>query len=170
MSQRNKKCEARSYDLRGAKRRHVRGPDSREGRFTSVAPGAWASTRNQWTGSVLSRTLLLLGVRGRFLRPVVRIAAEQQSQWRFLFLRQSHDRLSRLFRITGLLTVVVALKPGGGSNSRVVVGISFAQFGGTAGEVRAEATRSTMVTLMPSGATSRDNTSEKPSTPHFAAE
>src|ERR1700674_3682268 len=76
-----------------------------------------------------------------FLRPVIRIAAEQQSQWRFLFLRQSHDRLSRLFRITGLLTVVVALKPGGGSNSRVVVGISFAQFGGTAGEVRAEATR-----------------------------
>src|ERR1700731_1875328 len=76
-----------------------------------------------------------------FLRPVVRIAAEQQSQWRFLFLRQSHDRLSRLFRITGLLTVVVALKPGGCSNSRVVVGISFAQFGGTAGEVRAEATR-----------------------------
>src|SRR6266404_5920614 len=34
MSQRNKKCEACSYDLRGAKRRHVRGPDSREGRFT----------------------------------------------------------------------------------------------------------------------------------------
>ena len=51
------------------------------------------------------------------------------------------DRLSRLFRITGLLTVVVALKPGGCSNSRVVVGISFAQFRGTAGEVRAEATR-----------------------------
>ena len=76
-----------------------------------------------------------------FLRPVVRIAAEQQSQWRFLFLRQSHDRLSRLFRITGLLTVVVALKPGGCSNSRVVVGISFAQFGGTAGEVGAKATR-----------------------------
>src|SRR5258708_798819 len=75
------------------------------------------------------------------LRPVVRIAAEQQSQWRFLVLRQSHDRLSRRFRITGLLTVVVALKPGGCSNSRVVVGISFAQFGGTAGEVRAEATR-----------------------------
>jgi len=58
-----------------------------------------------------------------------------------LFLRQSHDRLSRLFRITGLLTVVVALKPGGCSNSRVVVRISFAQFGGTAGEVRAETTR-----------------------------
>src|SRR5271155_5010083 len=79
--------------------------------------------------------------RSFFSAPVVRIAAEQQSQWRFLFLRQSHDRLSRLFRITGLLTVIVALKPGGGSNSRVVVGISFAQFGGTAGEVRAEATR-----------------------------
>ncbi len=29
---------------------------------------------------------------------------------------------------------------------------------------------STMVTLMPSGATSRESTSEKPSTPHFAAE
>src|SRR5437870_1601841 len=39
-----------SYDLRGAKRRHVRGPDSREGRFTLVAPGVGASTRNQWTG------------------------------------------------------------------------------------------------------------------------
>jgi len=26
MSQRNKKCEACSYDLRGTKRRHVRGP------------------------------------------------------------------------------------------------------------------------------------------------
>src|SRR5277367_1288080 len=76
-----------------------------------------------------------------FLRPVVCIAAEQQSQWRFLFLRQSHDRLSRLCQITGLLTVVVALKPGGCSNSGVVVGISFAQFGGTPGEVRAEATR-----------------------------
>src|SRR5260370_9840235 len=69
MSQRNKKCQACSYDLRGAKRRHVRGPDSREGRFTLVAPGVGASTRNQWTGSVLSRTLLLLGVRGRFSPP-----------------------------------------------------------------------------------------------------
>src|SRR5467141_669796 len=69
MSQRNKKCEACSYDLRGTKRRHVRGPDSREGRFTLVAPGVGASTRNQWTGSVLSRTLLLLGVRGRFSPP-----------------------------------------------------------------------------------------------------
>src|SRR5882762_754693 len=69
MSQRNKKCEACSYDLRGAKWRHVRGPDSREGRFTLVAPGVGASTRNQWTGSVLSRTLLLLGVRGRFSPP-----------------------------------------------------------------------------------------------------
>jgi len=47
MSQRNKKCEACSYDLRSAKRRHVRGPDSREGRFTLVAPGVGASTRNQ---------------------------------------------------------------------------------------------------------------------------
>ena len=63
------KCEACSHDLRGAKRRHVRGPDSREGRFTLVAPGAGASTLNQWTGSVLSRTLLLLGVRGRFSPP-----------------------------------------------------------------------------------------------------
>src|ERR1700741_884038 len=69
MSQRNKKCEARSYDLRGAKRRRVRWPDCREGRFTLVAPGVGASTRNQWTGSVLSRTLLLLGVRGRFSPP-----------------------------------------------------------------------------------------------------
>lgn len=50
MSQRNKKCEARSYDLRGAKRRHVRGPDSREGSFTLVTPGLGASTRNPWTG------------------------------------------------------------------------------------------------------------------------
>src|SRR6266850_8165738 len=63
------KCEACSYDLRGAKTRHVRGLDSREGRFTLVAPGVGASTRNQWTGSVLSRTLLLLGVRGRFSPP-----------------------------------------------------------------------------------------------------
>jgi hypothetical protein len=31
-------------------RRHVRGPDSREGRFTLVAPGVGASARNQWTG------------------------------------------------------------------------------------------------------------------------
>src|SRR4029077_13605556 len=69
MGQRNKKCEACSYDLRGAKRRHIRGPDSREGRFTLVAPGVGASTRNQWTASVLSRTLLLLGVRGRFSPP-----------------------------------------------------------------------------------------------------
>src|ERR1700722_3837035 len=69
MSQRNKKCEACSYDLRGAKRRHVRGPGSLEGRFTLVAPGVGASARNQWTGSVLSRTLLLLGVRGRFSPP-----------------------------------------------------------------------------------------------------
>ena len=50
ISQRNKKCEACSYDLRGAKRWHVRGPDSREGRFTLVAPGVRSSTRNQWTG------------------------------------------------------------------------------------------------------------------------
>ena len=50
MSPRNKKCEACSYDLHGAKRRHVRGPDSREGRFTLLAPGVGASTRNQWTG------------------------------------------------------------------------------------------------------------------------
>jgi|HubBroStandDraft_6_1064221.scaffolds.fasta_scaffold62845_2 hypothetical protein len=50
MSQRNKKCEACSYDLRGGKRRHVRGPDSREGRFTLVAPGVGASTRNQSIG------------------------------------------------------------------------------------------------------------------------
>ena len=50
MGQRNKKCEACSYDLRGAKRRHARGPDSREGRFTLIAPGVGASTRNQWTG------------------------------------------------------------------------------------------------------------------------
>jgi orotidine-5'-phosphate decarboxylase len=50
MSQRNKKCEACSYDLRAAKRRRVRGPDSREGSFTLVAPGVGASTRNQWTG------------------------------------------------------------------------------------------------------------------------
>src|SRR5258708_33604246 len=69
MRQRSKKCEACSYDLRGAKRRHVRGPDSREGRFTLVAPGVGASTRNQWTGSVLSRTLLLLGARDRFSPP-----------------------------------------------------------------------------------------------------
>src|SRR5271167_2815683 len=47
----------------------LRRPDSREGRFTLVAPGVGASTRNQWTGSVLSRTLLLLGVRGRFSPP-----------------------------------------------------------------------------------------------------
>jgi PAS domain S-box-containing protein len=39
-----------SYDLRGAKGRHVRGPDSREGRFNLVTPGVGASTRNQWTG------------------------------------------------------------------------------------------------------------------------
>lgn len=38
MSQRNKKCEACSYDLRGAKRRHVRGPDSREGKLPETEP------------------------------------------------------------------------------------------------------------------------------------
>src|SRR6266446_2792766 len=76
-----------------------------------------------------------------FSAPLYASLPSSSRKWRFLFLRQSHDRLSRLFRITGLLTVVVALKPGGCSNSRVVVGISFAQFGGTAGEVRAEAAR-----------------------------
>jgi len=49
MSQR-KKYEACSYDLRGAKGQHVREPDSRDGRFTLLAPGVGASTRNQWTG------------------------------------------------------------------------------------------------------------------------
>ena len=48
--------------------------------------------------------------------------------------------------------------------------MTFAQFGGTPREVRAEPPGSTIVTLMPSGATSRNSTSEKPSTPHFAAE
>jgi hypothetical protein len=50
IGQRKQRCEACSYDLRGAKRRHVRGPDSREGSFTLVAPGVGASTRNRWTG------------------------------------------------------------------------------------------------------------------------
>src|ERR1700678_750594 len=141
MSQRNKKCRACSYDLRGAKRRRVRGPDSREGRFTLVAPGGGVWPQISGQAEFFPGPCFFKACEVVFLRPVVRSAAEQQSQWRFLFLRQSHDRLSRLFRITGLLTVVVALKPGGCSNSRVVVGISFAQFGGTAGEVRAEATR-----------------------------
>jgi|HubBroStandDraft_1064217.scaffolds.fasta_scaffold133563_2 hypothetical protein len=43
-------AEAFLLAILDAKRRHVRGPDSREGRFTLVAPGVGASTRNQWTG------------------------------------------------------------------------------------------------------------------------
>jgi hypothetical protein len=35
------KCEACSCDLRGAKRRHLRGPDSREGRFTLAGGSAF---------------------------------------------------------------------------------------------------------------------------------
>lgn len=53
----------------------------------------------------------------------------------------SNDRLSRLLRVSGLLTVIGALKPGRCSNSRVVFGMPFAQLVGTAGEVRAEATQ-----------------------------
>src|ERR1700684_2937372 len=70
----------------------------------------------------------------------VRIAAEQQSQRRVSLLGQLKDRLSRLFRITRLLPVVVALKSCGSSNSRVVCGMTLAQFGGTPREVRAEPT------------------------------
>src|SRR5258706_7672465 len=141
MSQRNKKCEACSYDLRGAK------DGTSVGRIPAKVGSLWSlrvwGLRLEISGQAefFPGPCFFQACEVVFLRPVVRIAAEQQSQWRFLFLRQSHDRLSRLFRITGLLTVVVALKPGGCSNSRVVVGISFAQFGGTAGEVRAEATR-----------------------------
>src|SRR3984885_14685280 len=70
----------------------------------------------------------------------IRIAAEQQSQRRVSLLRQLDDRLSRLFRVTRLLPVVVALKSCGSSNSRVVCGMTFAQFGGTPREVCTEST------------------------------
>src|ERR1700756_374404 len=70
----------------------------------------------------------------------VRIAAEQQSQRRVLLLGQLDDRLSRLFRITRLLAVVVPLKSCGSSNRRVVFRMAFAEFGGTAREVCAKAT------------------------------
>ena len=50
------------------------------------------------------------------------------------------DCLSRLFRFTRLLPVVIALKSCGSSDSRVVCGMTFAQFSGTPREVRAEPT------------------------------
>src|ERR1700756_5447270 len=70
----------------------------------------------------------------------VRIAAEQQSQRRISLLGQLDDRLSRLFRITRLLAVVVPLKSCGSSNRLVVCVMPFVQFGGTPREVRAEST------------------------------
>ena len=77
------------------------------------------------------------------------------------------------FGVTRLLAVVVPLKSCGSSNRRIVFRMTFAKFGGTV-ELPAKSVRkpmgSTMVTLMPSGATSRESTPEKPSTPHFAAE
>src|SRR5271170_3257839 len=117
------------YDLRGAKRRHVRGPDSREGRFTLVAPGVGASTRNQWTGSVLSRTLLLLGVRGRFSPPRCTHRCRATVAMEVSVPASVARSLEPPFSDHRAASVVVALKPGGGSNGRVVVGISFAQFG-----------------------------------------
>src|SRR5882762_3890089 len=50
------------------------------------------------------------------LRAVVCIATEQESQRRFLLLRQLNDRLCRLLRVARLLAVVIALKPRGRSN------------------------------------------------------
>jgi hypothetical protein len=70
----------------------------------------------------------------------VRIAAEQKPQRRVSLLRQLDDPVSRLFGITRLLPVVIALKSSGSSDSRVVCGMAFAQFGGTPREVRAEPT------------------------------
>ena len=104
------------------------------------------------------------------LRGGVRIAAEQESQRGVPFLRQLNDRLSCLFGVTRLLAVVVPLKSCGSSNRRIVFRMTFAGFGGTAREVCAKATVFNDSYLDLSGATSRESTSEKPSTPHFAAE
>ena len=48
--------------------------------------------------------------------------------------------------------------------------MSFAEFGGTPREVRAEPTGFNNCDLDAEWCYSRDSTSEKPSTPHFAAE
>src|SRR5438105_13404662 len=80
-----------------------------------------------------SRKIILLGAG-------VRIAAEQESQRRVPFLRQLDDRLSCLLGVTRLLAVIVPLKSCGSSNRRIVFGMTFAKFGGTAREVCAKAT------------------------------
>jgi hypothetical protein len=106
-----------------------------------LSAGVVTPIRSRWIDLVLYTFSLLLIVPGRSSPPRRTRRCRARVAMEFLFLRQPHDRLSRLLRVTRLLTVVVALKPGGCSNSRIVFWMSFAQLGGTACEVRAKATR-----------------------------
>jgi len=137
-SQRNKKMRSVLYDLRGAKRRHS-WPDSREGRFTLVAPVGGFDSKS-WTAEFF-QDLASSRRASRFSPPRYTHRCRATVAMEVSVPASVARSLEPLFSDHGLLTVVVALKLGGCFQQSSRSRDSFAQFGGTAGEVRAEATR-----------------------------
>jgi hypothetical protein len=104
-----------------------------------------------------------------FLRALTGVLAQQKTKWRFFGSCQLNDRQGCLERIAGLLAVIVPLEPHRLSDGCIVGGIAFFKLCGLTSGVRSEAPGSTIVTLIPNGPTSRESTSEKPSTPPFCS-
>ncbi len=98
-----------------------------------------------------------------------RIAAEQQAQWFGKVGDMDDAGGGCLCRIARLPAVIIALIARHLSDSVVVARPTFPKVVDEPAKSVLKPPGSMIVTLMPSGPTSLARTSEKPSTPHFAA-
>src|SRR5207302_931541 len=97
------------------------------------------------------------------------ITSKQEPQ-RWIGQRRDSDNSGGSFAaIPRLLTIVVSLKADCSADRPVVLLPPFAKLCGGTRKIGSKATRFDDLTLIPSGATSLDRDSEKPSTPNFAA-